>query len=280
MTPVIGIMRFNVVSASYSRAFAATRDVSIETALERILDPSRLAKRVALLKSVPIASLAAQTDPDFTLCLLIAKKLPDRFKQELAQLQDENSFIRLVEVDVDDDIMNCMRGLVSQAPTITFRLDDDDAVGRNHVADLRELAAKSTPQTILTMPEGVYLEAEGRHLLMQEVSYPNNAFGIGSLADDGLTIFHRGTHQNLDQHPIVKGHRRMAWLRSIHAGSDSGTRINRNKPFLRLTPDKAGAALPGYDHIDFASLHQGLDAYERPGLVTRLKRRARRVLGR
>lgn len=123
-----------------------TRHETLEARRAALYRPDRLALRLRLFEALTLPSLAAQTDPDFTLGVLIGPDLPDwardRLQAALARLPQARLVIRppgphravLREVAAG---LRHSRG----AATAQFRLDDDDAVGRPFVARLRAVAA-------------------------------------------------------------------------------------------------------------------------------------------
>lgn len=246
MTNVVGIMRYSVVTADHKRAFKATRRRSIETSLAEVLDPRRLRLRLALLEAMPLASLAGQTDGDFRLKVLISSEMPANMRAELNEVVARFPFVDVVDVRPTDELpARCREFVETGQPFVTFRIDDDDAVNREFIADLKLLAAPDNANKILSFPNGLYVASSGKSLVFQEKTYPNNAYGLSYFSDAGRTIFDMGSHSRVFEHPMVLHPRRRAWLRSIHAASDSGTRLEATES-RPIEPSEVEATYPEF----------------------------------
>lgn len=267
MVKVIGIMRFSVVTESHKRGYKAVRDKSLEEALDTVLNPERVARRMELVEIMPLASLSAQTDKDFVLYMLISTELQQQFKNRVYELEANLDYLRVIEVGVNDDVQAHLRELVNKGEmTVTFRLDDDDAVGPHHIEDLRAMAVPENEGKLLSNPAGVYVMPKGGRLVMQEVSYPNNSYGIGYLSTQGKTVFSAGSHSDFRLATTATGDRKHAWIRSIHGDSDSGSPMKRGLPIVPLDP----ATLPDYGFVDFEALGNSLTAAKVKGWRTHL----------
>lgn len=253
---VVGLMRFNLVlNESVEEHWRISRGSTLEKMRRDVLDPKRLGQRLRLARAMPIASLARQTDPDFRLCVLISTLLPQPYRAELAAIAGRHPFIELVDVPPEANLRRTCAGLVPpDAPCVTFRLDDDDAVGPNFIADLRTLATPGHEERVLSFVNGVQVERRGRKLAFQEVEYLNNAFGLSCYSRTGATIFDRGGHHDIDPAAIVAHPRPRAWLRSIHAQSDSASRFKPDAPSWAVRPALAAERLPEFEGVDFRAL--------------------------
>jgi hypothetical protein len=266
MVAIVGFMRFSIVSESHKRGYQATRDKTVEEALGTVLNPERIENRLRLVEIMPLASLSAQTDPDFVLHLLISTELRAPDKARVYALSERRPYLRVTEIGLQDDVQQRMRSLlVAGEPTVTFRLDDDDAVGAHHVADLRALATPDNEGKFLSNPRGLYVQPGRDGLVVQDVTYVHNAFGIGFLSSRGETVFGAGAH-NQTAVPVAIGDRPRAWVRSIHAASDSREKFMPGIPAVPLRPE----LYPEYAFIDFPALRASLSPVEADGLITRM----------
>lgn len=275
---VIGFLRFSVVTESHKAGYRSTRDRSVEDAISTILDASRLSQRLKLFQTMPLASLARQTDMDFEIKLVTSTLLPDAIKTELYSVASRHTFISISELELHDSVGDHFRSFLRDGErTISFRIDDDDALNPDHVADLRKLA-DGVDDRVLTLPNGVYLQPEGDSFLVQRIHYPNNAFGIGYVSSAGKSIWDLGSHGKLPESLMEQHPRPDAWLRSIHAGSDSGARVGATGDIKRYRPDEMKSAFPAYDFVNFKRLHEELGAAppSPPKLLQKLGRWASR----
>jgi hypothetical protein len=274
MVAIVGLMRFSVVTETHKKGYAATRDKSVEDALATILDPARIENRLRLVETMPLASLSAQTDPDFTLQMLISTELQPEYKARLYALLERLPYLRITEIGLQDNVRDRMGDLIVDGePTVTFRLDDDDAVGAHHIEDLRALAVPENEGCFLSNPKGLYVQPEGDHLAVQEVTYVQNAFGIGYFSSIGESVFHKGKH-NVSTVRVATGDRPRAWVRSIHAASDSREQFMAGSPSIPLVP----ASYPEFSFIDFESLKANLAPIKKASFLKRAVGKARKVV--
>jgi hypothetical protein len=123
-----------------------TRHERIEDRCAALHAPARLDERFRLFEALTLPSLRAQTDPDFTLGVLIGPDLPDRARLRLEAALAGLPQARLV-IRPPGPHRAVLREVATglrkdpQAAAAQFRLDDDDAVGRQFVARLRAVAA-------------------------------------------------------------------------------------------------------------------------------------------
>lgn len=257
MVTVIGLMRFSVVTADNKNAWRATKTQSLEDSIARMLSPDRLRLRLKLARAMPLASLAGQTDPGFKLKVLISSEVPSDVRADLASVEAEFPFAQLVAVRPDEDLLaKCREFVVPGQLSVTFRLDDDDAVNREFIADLKELAVPANLNKVLSFPHGVYVAAAAGKLVLHGKVYPNNAFGLSYLSDDGRTIFDMRSHSKIFQHPMVLHPRANAWMRSIHSASDSGNKLEAGA-LRHAAPAEMAALYPEF-RIDADALLNNL----------------------
>lgn len=160
---IIGFMRFSVVLESAAKwGWRATCGRTLDRIAATILHPKRIEARLSLARAVPIASLDGQGDRDFLFNVLTSTLLAEPLKRKLAALAAGHPFVRIVEVAPSASLRAVASGLTpADRPCITFRLDDDDAVGPHFIADLRSLAVPANEERVLSFPEGVYMARRG-----------------------------------------------------------------------------------------------------------------------
>lgn len=262
--PVVGLMRFSVVlESAVAGHWRLTKGRSFKKIVREVLRPKRLSARLRLAAHMPLASLANQTDPDFQLCVLFSALIPSLHRAALTDLARQHSFVKLVEVPTSADLRQVCANLIPQGrPCITFRLDDDDAVGPQFIADLRGMATPENEGRVLSFCNGIQMERRGRKLAFQEVEYLNNAFGLSYFDRSGDTIFDQGGHHDIDPAKIVAHPRRRAWIRAIHAASDSASRFKPNRLAWEAIPSCAAEQMPEYGSIDFGKVAPDLAPFD------------------
>ncbi len=141
---VIGLCRFSYPALG---GFQVQHE-TIDDRKAFLYAPDRLEARFAMFEAFTLPSLIAQTDQDFVFIILTGDDLPDKFLQRLLDLVSVVPQI-IVEQRPPGQHREVMRSVInahksaSPAPSLQFRLDDDDAVAVSYVETLREKASKS-----------------------------------------------------------------------------------------------------------------------------------------
>lgn len=150
---IIGICRFSLVGRGDWKAYegkseAEVQAVAIEQAA-RLFTPERMETRLKTFKELTLASIRAQTDPDFQFLVLASELMPQQYRDELARLcaSVPQVVLRFFPVmDTKTAQKAVFRELrVKYSDTLQFRLDDDDCVCADFVALLRRHAAPAMP---------------------------------------------------------------------------------------------------------------------------------------
>jgi len=198
-TRIVGLVRFSLVTAGdFYPGFESVG------ALEAFLfDEARLARRFKLFEALCLPALAGQTDQDFTCVFLTAEHLPVTWRARLDALLAPHSWAHIVALPATRHYPAIREGFASVSTEgfthrTTFRLDDDDAFDRHHIARLRRLsgavqALQDTPRPVaLGFNRGLYLRfRDGRNeifdarertplsvgsALVAPVDYPENVY--------------------------------------------------------------------------------------------------------
>ena len=143
---VIGLTRFSWPGTG---GFQIRHD-SLAARVAHLYAPTRLADRLRIFEAFTVPSLRAQSDPDFTLMVVIGPDLPaparDRLEALLAGIPQA-----VLSVQPPGPHREVMRAVMKAArrrpglPCAQFRLDDDDAVHRDFVARLRGAVRRHGP---------------------------------------------------------------------------------------------------------------------------------------
>lgn len=119
---------------------------TVEARRAYLYAPERMARRFALFEHLCLPGLKAQTDPDFSLVVLVGTCLPDTHRTRLERLLSDMPQARIVARDpgphrqVCQTVLNAARKHVHQ-PCLQVRHDDDDALAVDFVARLRKAAS-------------------------------------------------------------------------------------------------------------------------------------------
>jgi len=142
---VIGLCRFSYPAIG---GFQVAHD-TVEARRAHLYAPERLEARFRQFEVFALPSLAAQTDPDFKLILLIGKDLPRPFRKRLEDLVAPVRQIQIIAAPprphraVCQRVINRARDMA--APCLQFRHDDDDAIAITFVERLRAAARDAAP---------------------------------------------------------------------------------------------------------------------------------------
>ena len=138
---VIGICRFSYPAIGGFQ-------VEHETPAERaafLYQPERMEERFRYFEAFTLPSLRAQGDPDFTFLIVVGDDLPEHWGDRLWSLTEALPQVVIRQYppgphrEVMKQAINSVRD--HKRMTLQYRLDDDDAIGRDFTARLREEAA-------------------------------------------------------------------------------------------------------------------------------------------
>jgi hypothetical protein len=138
---VIGICRFSYPGIGGFQI----EHRSIEDRIAYLYAPDRMEERFRTLETITLPPLRAQTDPDFTLLIVVGTSLPDPYLERLVALTEDMPQVLIQPRSpgkhrkVMQDAINSVR-LPGADPCLQFRMDDDDAVACSFVGRLREVA--------------------------------------------------------------------------------------------------------------------------------------------
>jgi hypothetical protein len=124
--------------------------------------PERLARRFQAFETLCLPSIKAQTDPDFRFWLLTSPEMPEAWLQRLHDLCADVPQIEIIlseERNTPDALRMPLRRASDAAgrSVIQFRVDDDDAFSRHHVARIRRHARRfaDLPSFAISYPRGL-----------------------------------------------------------------------------------------------------------------------------
>lgn len=146
---IIGICRFSMVGRSDWRAFRGQPDENLPDlyrAQARILfQPARMEERLATFEHLTLASMRAQSDPDFRFLVIASALIPEQYRARLSALcaPVPQAVLRFFEpmhvVEAQRLMMEELN--IAQQGSLQFRLDDDDAFAKQTIARARRHAA-------------------------------------------------------------------------------------------------------------------------------------------
>lgn len=216
---------------------------------EMLFDSERLTKRLSLFERIALASLRDQEDDAFVLGVLTSEDLPAAHLRQLKELVgdtlgDRGAVYPRPPGLAGDAFLDIQRTLAAghgHSHVAQIVLDDDDALSRDFISELRHEAALAIPRiphsrgyTFLSFSRGISLvhEADGQFsYYVRDIPYTNLGLTLLARTDTDLSVF-RIAHKKLAMHhpSRIINDLRFYYLRSIHSGNDSRGRYNAKKP--------------------------------------------------
>lgn len=265
---VIGLCRFSYPALG---GFQVEHD-SIEARKAFLWAHDRLEERFRLFETVSLPCLAAQTDDDFDLIVLIGEDFPAEHADRLRALCDPLPQIQIVEEpprnnrEVCKALLNDARAKPGQ-PCIQFRHDDDDAVALDFVEKMREAAQDVKPLTKthktvgLDWPHGRVAEVGAEGIASTEIYRPFYvaALGVHVAGHCNLTI-HNFMHERLPRFmPCVSYPDPDMFVRTHNGYNDSRQKKVKAVPVTPLT-EKEVALFQDRFAIDAAQIRSTFSA--------------------
>jgi len=142
----IGLCRFSYPALG---GFQVEHD-TIDDRIAYLYEETRLNERFQLLEAVALPCLRAQTDPNFSLIIVIGDQFPARHERRLEALIEDfpQALIHKEpprnQREVMKEILNAAR-IDPGEPCLQFRYDDDDAVSVDFIEKLRKAAKDAAP---------------------------------------------------------------------------------------------------------------------------------------
>lgn len=227
----IVVIRFSYVAEA---GFKLSRN-SLSEMRRTLYDPERLARRFRLFEALTLPSLAAQSDRDFSLAILIGEDFPTEARTRLEHLIKPFRDAKVVAQPVYNNYKATKLAIEAcrhEAAThlISIRLDDDDAFGCDVIAAQKALASsvarlgpKDAP-AVICFNQGLFLElGSGGNRLYGVIEKLPLGIGMGMIAPVGArpTIFstdHRRVHTRWNVYTEALTPR---FIRTVHRDNDS-----------------------------------------------------------
>ncbi len=243
---VIGVCRFSYLGD----AGFQTLKGGPEEAARQLYAPGRMERRFAYFENICLPSLAAQTDLDFRLVVLIGKSMPGPWRRRLRALKEAHTFLDICAIDPVGPLQSSRRafrkGVSEPTDFVTgFRIDDDDAVAIDFIEKTREIsdnliklnwATKEVPAAVC-FHRGIYwdMKRDADQFWDHSEVMPLGLASAMITRPDAIENIYRWNHRKLAAHARcwIDPHDFM-FVRTLHAHNDSDRSIP--PPALQL-PD-------------------------------------------
>lgn len=231
---VIGVCRFSYPAQG---GFRRMHDTLAEREAY-LYDDARMALRFRHFEALTLPSLAAQTNPEFTLLVVIGERMPKRWLERLHDVTARMPQIKITPMPsmkhrlaMQIAIQKEIEG--SKGDTLQFRIDDDDAIGVDFVQQslfaMRRAARfrKDCPRMVFEFNNGFSVALTEQSLLVEPEISGFLSCGLSVLFPEGddKTIMNFGHHKLHHEMPAVIQPSPPMYLRSKHADNDSGRKF-------------------------------------------------------
>lgn len=263
---VLGLCRWSY--PSQTGAFNNTGE-SLEALQRELYAEARMKVRLFFLEHLVLPSLRVQSDPDFTLVLMMGEHLPERWRGQILELIADVEQVKPVFLPEGQNHMEACTALMrahrdpSADVVVEFRLDDDDAVARDFVEQLRGLYRQLRPiykankRVAVDFCRGFLLRCEddGRvnyHPVEARLWTPALALYLPPDHPRSLLNYpHMRTWRNM---PVLSLNKKPMFVRGAHGGNDSAIKERKVDSF-RYKLEKLPAAMAADFGVE-------LDAFE------------------
>ncbi|MCC5993542.1 MAG: hypothetical protein JJT99_13590 [Rhodobacteraceae bacterium] len=228
---IIVVIRFSYVARSGFRV----NKLSEREVRAQLYADQRLARRFAMFEALTLPSLRAQTDQDFTTVVVIGDDFPAGWRARLESLLHKLGDGRVVALPPQGNygatkaaLTSCLHDRATHV--VSMRLDDDDALGRNCIAETRrivpllhQISGPGNP-AVIAFNKGLFLEmGPERNQLYGVVEKLPLGIGMSMVAprDARPTIFsldHRQVHTRFNCYTDGVNTR---FIRTVHRDNDS-----------------------------------------------------------
>lgn len=229
---IVGLMRFSYPSKG---GFVKGEGEDEAAQLARLYDPARLERRFSLFERLTLPSLLAQSDRDFRMVFLIGRSLPDAWRDRLAAAIAPLPGGRIVALATMPHYMAIKRSFAIATPDAAshitgFRLDDDDAIDRDHVARMRAMVEALLPVAGRDVPlvtgcnRGFFLERKpGGNEIFEVTEKTPIGLGLAMTTPVGVSenIFRRNHRFCGQYYNTFTDATAPAFIRTVHADNDS-----------------------------------------------------------
>ncbi|WP_299883195.1 putative rhamnosyl transferase [uncultured Sulfitobacter sp.] len=223
---------------------------TIEDRIAYLYDDRRLEERFRLFETVALPCLRAQTDPDFSLIIVVGDQFPPHHQHRLeTMIADVPQALIHREPprrqrEVMKEILNDAR-IAPGKPCLQFRYDDDDAVAVDFIEKLRQAASDCAPllkrhkSVALDWNQGFIAEFGADGIAAAEVYRPFNVAALGMYVKGNcpLTIMNFNHHKLPQFMPAISLPDPAMYVRSHNAYNDSRQGFVKGVTVEPLTPE-------------------------------------------
>jgi len=258
---VLGLCRWSY--PSQTGAFN-NKGESLEALQRELYAEARMAVRLFFLEHLVLPSLRAQSDPDFTLVLMLGERLPEPWRSRVLELVQDVAQVKPVFLPEGQNHMEACTALMrdhrdlSADVVVEFRLDDDDAVAGDFVAQLRGLYRQLRPiykankRVAVDFCRGFLFRCEadgGVSYLPVEARLWTPALALYLPPDHPRSLLNYPHMRTWRTMPVLSLNKRPMFVRGGHDGNDSAIKERKVDSF-RYQLEKLPAVMAAEFGID------------------------------
>lgn len=264
----IGLCRFSYLGTG---GFKIAHD-TLDDHRRYLYDPRRLDLRMIWFEQVFLPSWHLQTDPDYTMVVLLSEDFPTRYRTRIEDLTRNIPQFRLTwhPPGPHREVCNAaVKSVIDPAADVTaqFRLDDDDAVAVDYIAALRRDFALLQPfyrekgQMALDYMRGVLLVDRSGVVDVHPRLVQSWAAGMTLFLPRGdeRSVLDFPHHKVELKMPVTLMSDQLMFARGSHAANDSV--IQEGGTGFHFPPAKVDAALLSRFGIRLPALNNALSQY-------------------
>lgn len=251
---IVFIIRYSVLQHQ-SKAWQSS-SLSLDDQLEKLFSDERMTFRQSIFKEITVHSLLSQEIPEdttYSVLLLTSEHLPLLYKDFLKEIKSDFEKKRItfkieyissngiakknIHKNINEAIKSYLEEISLNNKNIllsTARLDDDDGLAKNFVAEASNFMAPPNIGSIISFAYGIEgffnLDKKNFHEL-KHFYYPKNAQGLlfinaisnGKLVEKStIHIYNTGNHTRVDEYyPTIVCARKIMYFRTLSNFNDS-----------------------------------------------------------
>ncbi|MEI4197888.1 glycosyltransferase [Roseovarius sp. E0-M6] len=231
---VIGICRFSYPAHGGFRRMHDT----LEEREAYLYHDTRMELRFRHFEALTLPSVAAQTNPDFTLLIVIGERMPKKWLDRLHDVTAPVPQIKIVPTPPLKHRLALQLAIQKELEghdeeSMQFRLDDDDAIGVDFVQKALFAARrtgrfrKESPRMAFEFNNGfsVNLSQEGLRVRPEFGGFLSCGLAVLFPAGDDKTVMNFGHHKLHHSMPMMIQPTPPMYLRAKHDDNDSGAKF-------------------------------------------------------
>ena len=201
-TNIFGFIEYSLIIESYSKS-------------SYILNNEFFMYRFNIFNSITLKSFQEQSDKNFSIFLLHSNSIPDNYKKMFIQLEQENNFLKNIFIDqhyficseANKEIQEIIRENIKKNylksnnnAIITFRIDNDDAVPKTFIENIKKYCKQEYENTVINFPKIIQIQRiSDDEYLSNNQFFPSNSIGMGyvSTLNNLVTVFELGSHPKI-----------------------------------------------------------------------------------